>query len=120
MMNKPHSLSLTRTHWRQTTVNEHAYGAEPIHRLVRLAKTGFRSCTSVNPLSTLNNVGLLVVPPHSPCPCYTHVHVRCWHVGTTLVHRTLVNATEHRLIERSVEQTERWLCRWYYLRIMRQ
>jgi hypothetical protein len=33
-MNKPHSLSLTRTHSRQTTANERAYGAERIHALV--------------------------------------------------------------------------------------
>ena len=38
-MNKPHSLSLTRTHSRQTTANERAYGAECIHVLVLLAKT---------------------------------------------------------------------------------
>jgi len=34
MMNKPHSLSLTRTHWRQITANERAYGAQRIHTLV--------------------------------------------------------------------------------------
>ena len=59
---------------------------------------------TLNPLSTLNNVGLLVRPQHSPYPCYTHVLVRCWHVGTTLVHRTLAGATVHRLIDRWVEQ----------------
>ena len=60
-------------HWRQTTVNEHAYGAERIHALVRLAKTGFRSCMTLTPLSTLNNVGLRVRQPHSPCLYCRHV-----------------------------------------------
>ena len=59
---------------------------------------------TLNPLSTLNNVGLLVRPQHSPYPCYTHVLVRCWRGGTIPVHRTLASATEHRLIERWVEQ----------------
>ena len=108
-MNKPHSLSLMCTHWRQTTANERAYGAQRIHALVRLAKTGFRSCMSINPQPTLNNAGLVARPQHSPCPCYTHVPVHGWRVGTTLVHRTLANATEHRLIDRWEEQTERWL-----------
>ena len=61
------------THSRQITVNERAYGAERIHTLVRLAKTGFLSCMTLNPQSTLNNVGLFARPQHSPCPCYTHV-----------------------------------------------
>ena len=62
-------------------------------RTVLLAKTGFLSCMTLNPLSTLSSVALLVRPPHSPCPYYTHVHVRYWHGGTILVHRTLVDAT---------------------------
>ena len=66
MMNKPHSLSLMCTHWRQTTANERAYGAERIHTLVRLAETGFPSCMTLNPPSTLNNAGLHAHPPHSP------------------------------------------------------
>jgi len=37
-MNKLNLLLLTNTQLRQTTVNEHAYGAERIHALVRLAK----------------------------------------------------------------------------------
>ena len=69
---------------------------------------------------TLSTVGLFAHPPHSPCPCCRHVHVRCWRVGTIPVHQTLVDATEHRLIERWVERTERWLYRWYYPRIKRQ
>jgi len=71
----------------------------------------------VNPQSTLNNAGLVARQQHSPCPCYTHVLSRCWRVGTTPVLRTLVDATEHRLIERSVGQTEHWLYRWWCLRI---
>ena len=75
---------------------------------------------TLNPLSTRYNVGLLVRPQHSPYPCCTHVLVRCWHVGTTPVHRTLAGATVHRLIDRWVERTEHWLFRCYYLRIKRQ
>ena len=51
---------------------------------------------------------------------HAHTHVRCWHVETTHVHRTLVDATEHRLIERWGERIGRWLYRWYYLRLERQ
>ena len=98
-MNKPHSLSLTRTHSRQTTVNERAYGTERIHALVRLAKTGFCCCMTLNPLSTLNNVGPVFRQSHSPYPCYKLSPVRCWRVGTTLVRRTLVGATKHHLME---------------------
>ena len=105
MMNKPHSLSLMCTHWRQTTANERAYGAQRIHALVRLAKTGFRSCMSINPQPTLNNAGLVARPQHSPYPCYKLVHVRCWHVGTIRFRQTWVGATEHRLIERWVGHT---------------
>jgi len=75
---------------------------------------------TLNPQSTLNNVGLLARPPHSPYPCCMHVLSRYWHVGTTLVHQTLVGATGHRLIERWVGQTGRWLWRWCCLRILRQ
>ena len=119
-MNKPHSLSLTRTRSRQTTVNEHAYGTERIHSLVQLAKTELNNCMTLNPLSTCYNVGLLVRQQHSPCPCYTPVLSRYWHVGTTRFRQTWVGATEHRLIDRSVEQIERWLWRWCCLRILRQ
>ena len=73
---------------------------------------GFHHYRQLNPQSTLNNVGLVVRQQHLPCPCYTHVHVRCWRGGTTLVLRILGGATGRRLIERWVEQTERWLCRW--------
>ena len=65
------------------------------------------------PLSTRYNAGLLVRPQHSPYPCCTHVLVRYWRVGTTLVHRTLVDATVHRLIDRWGARTGRWLSRWY-------
>ena len=119
-MNKPHLLSLTRTHSRQTTVNERSHGAERIHALVQLAKMGFRSCMTLNPQSTLNTVVLLARPQHSPCPCYTPVLVRCWREGTIRFRQTWAGATEHRLIDRSVEQTERWLYRWYYPTIERQ
>ena len=117
-MNKPHSLSLIRTHSRQTTVNEHAYGTERIHSLGQLAKTELNNCMTLNPPSTLNNVGLVARPQHSPCSCCTHVLARYWRVGTTLVLQTLVDATVHRLIKSWVEQTERWLCGWYRQRIL--
>ena len=103
------------THWRQTTANERAYGAHSINTLVATSKTGFSSCMTLNPQSTLNTVGLVARPQHSPCPCYTHVLSRCLHGGTTLVHQTLAGATVHRLIERWVEQTGRWLSLWYRL-----
>ena len=119
-MNKPHSLSLIRTHSRQTTVNEHAYGTERIHSLGQLAKTELNNCMTLNPPSTLNNVGLVARPQHSPCPCCTHVLARYWRVGTTLVRRTLVGATVHRLIDRWEARTGRWLSHWHYLRIKRQ
>ena len=48
----------------------------------------------LNPQSNCYNVGLLVHPQHSPCPCCRHALVRCWRVKTTLVHQTWVNATQ--------------------------
>ena len=82
-------------------------------------KVSETSCHPTPP-STLNNVGLVARPQHSPCPCYKLLLVRCWRVGTILVLRTLVDATAHHPIDRWEEQTERWLCRWYYPRILRQ
>ena len=75
---------------------------------------------TLNPQSTCYTVGLHVRQQHSLCPCYMHVLVRCWHVGTTPVHQALAGATGHRLIERWVGRTERWLYRWYYQRIKRR
>ena len=96
-----------KANWRQIPLKQRSHGAERIHALVSLAKMGFRSCMTLNPQSTCYNVGLVDRPQHSPCPCCMHVLVRYWHVGTTLVHRTLAGATGHRLIERWVGQTER-------------
>ena len=65
--------TLMNTQWRQTTVKQRSYGAECIHRLVWLANTGLTHFMTLNPQSTLNNVGLLVLQQHWPCPCCTHV-----------------------------------------------
>ena len=98
------------THWRQTTANERAYGAQRIHTLVRLAETGFCCLMTLNPQSTLNNVGLLVRPQHSPCPCYTPVPDRCWRVGTTDFRRnSLAHLSEQQSqLCQPVSQALRW------------
>jgi hypothetical protein len=89
----------------------------PNRFMPQCGQIGLANCMTLNPQSTLNNAGLLARPPHSLYPRYTPVPDRCWHVGTTLVHRTLVDATVHRLIDRWGAQTGRWLSRCYYLRI---
>jgi len=61
---------------------------------------------TLNPQSTLNNAGLVVRPQHSPCPCYTHVHVRYWHGGTIRFRQTWAGATVHRQIDRWVKKEE--------------
>ena len=85
-----------------------------------ISTEGYIGYLSLNPQSTCYNVGLHVRPQHSPCPCYTPVLSRYWHVGTIHFRQTWVGAIKHRLIDRSVEQTERRLYHWYYLRIVRQ
>ena len=110
-MSKPHFImSLTRTHWRQITA-QRACTRCPTH-----SHTG---ATSGNGVLLLYDAQSTVHfeqrgAGRSPTTLtlsmlHARTRPRDWRGGTTLVHRTLANATEHRLIDRWEEQTERWL-----------